>query len=121
MSKSSGGGISIGTIIFWVFMMNIFGFCDGEDKKTTEIVVDDKPSVTETVTKAIDDVKPELEKAAVKAKEIFEEVRTEMINDFEETKSTEHFSKKKEKVEVKLGDKYDRISEDKYGSSESLY
>ncbi|HUU88828.1 MAG TPA: hypothetical protein VMX17_13905 [Candidatus Glassbacteria bacterium] len=72
MSKSSGGGISLGGIFFLIFIYNLF-FDDDADKK--EVVIHDKDKgVIEEVKETIEEIKPEVKEAIIKAKESFEKV-----------------------------------------------
>lgn len=126
MSESSGG-IGIGTIIFWIFIMNMFGFCDGDDEKTIEVVIDDKPSVVDQIKDSVSDVKPELERAVNNAKKSFEDAKENLVNQtknaVKEVKKEKKVLEESKKTEQVLVDKYDSIIEDddRYKSSENLY
>lgn len=77
MSKTSSGGIGIGTIIFWIFIgYLIFGGDDNNDKKEVDIKVNDT-NIIEDVQKTVSKVRKELTEIKVEEIPIYEEEEEE--------------------------------------------
>jgi hypothetical protein len=104
--SDSDGGFGFGSIFFWIVMLNMFGFCGGDDEKTTEVVVDDKPSMTEHVKEALDEIKPEIEIVVKKAKESFDDVKKDVKKQMSE-----------EETPKKTEEKYDSV----YGNNDDKW
>jgi len=104
MSKSSSGGfISLPTIIFLIVMYNII-FDDDEDKKQTEVKLNDTQTITETKEKEDwNEVKETLKTAVQDVKdaaiELKEEIKKELASEEKEKKS-DPVEKPKEKAPV---------------------
>lgn len=113
MSDSSGG-FSLGNIIFWIVMLNMFGFCDGDEDSNTkvEITVDDKPSITEQVKEKIGDIKPEIEEVVEKAKKSFDTVKKDVKDQM-----TKEIDEPERVTEEKFDENYDSV----YGTNEDKW
>ena len=117
MSDSSGS-FSFGNIIFWIVMLNMFGFCDGDEDSNTkvEITVDDKPSITEQVKEKIGDIKPELEEVVEKAKKSFDTVKKD-VKDQMTKEMNESMGNDENNTEKKFNENYDSV----YGTNEDKW
>lgn len=74
MSKSSGGGISLGTIVLILIIgYNIFFDDDDEDKKDVEVKKTDDPAIEEEVGETIESIKEDAKKMIEHVKKALEE------------------------------------------------
>lgn len=65
--SSSSSGIGIGGIIFWGFILySIFGGGDDADKKDVEVKTTNKPAITETIEKQVNDLGDKINEATKK-------------------------------------------------------
>ena len=96
MSKSTSGGIGLGTIIFWAFLAWMF-FSDGESDKTeVEVKPQDETQISDHLKNAANEVKEGTKLIIEKAKKELETASTtsttekkEPINEQKETEQVE--------------------------------
>lgn len=100
MAKKSGGGISIGSIVFLVIMYNII-FDDDGDKKKVEIVEDNTPVIEETaVDEKVDRVADSVKSFIKNPKESIQQLKEEIVTSFDEGKDSQ--PKPEEKAEGEI-------------------
>ena len=78
MSKRSGGGISIGTILMLVFLWNALFDDDTDTAKKVTVKATDKPEIQETIKEVKDNLKDAIEMAKDQAVKTFEEQKKEI-------------------------------------------
>lgn len=108
MAKSSSGGIGIGTILFWGWIIWAFVLDDDDENKEEGTAEKQKPETT--IEEKIEVVKDKANEVVEVAKQKFEEVKVEL----EEEKS-------KPKPEPESKDPYAYGSDDKYGDYEDKF
>ncbi len=114
-SSSSGGGLGIGTIVFWVIMANVFFFND--DDEDTEVVEDNTPSIVEQVAEDVNQLREVVKDGAYVVKGEIKEFRDKVAIERENTEEANEHTTEKANESPKPKDDPD----DLYGSSEDKY
>ena len=94
MASKSSGGFSIGSVIFLIFMYNIF-FGDDDNSKDVDLVVDSKPAVEQPADESVDKIKEDLKGVLNDVKQIAKELKDDVIKDLEESADAQ----KQEKIQ----------------------
>lgn len=114
MSRSSSGGIGIGSILFWGWILwSFFGGGDDTDKTEVEVKEDNKPSIVETVKENVNTIITDEDKKLLKDElDNLKAKVEEAKDDFFKAKEPE-----KEIVKAEPKEKSDSI----YGNPDDVY
>jgi hypothetical protein len=98
MSKSKSSSIGIGGIIFWAWIAYLFFGSDGDKKDKKEVVVDERPAVTEQIEEKAKDISKEVVEILDNAKKSLDDA----IGDVKESNKEESIVAEKEETKEEI-------------------
>lgn len=98
MSKSKSSSIGIGGIIFWAWIAYLFFGGDGDKNDKKEVVVDERPAITEQIEEKAKDISKEVVGIIDNAKKSIDDA----IGDVKESNKEESIIAEKEETKEEI-------------------